>query len=196
MLRPVIIGAIATLTAALLGAGTAAADPIFTYDITKGTSTIKKLNSSLALGPGSLITDLEGATGRFNATMSLPPAHGEFKVIGLLPTTATVSFEQSGPIPGTITDGVVAAHSDVIIRLSDVKVGGLPAFVGENCRTKTPASIDLDSAPEFNPLEGGDLVAKPYTIPEFTDCGLSTLMLNGLIPGPDNTLQLTLAIKW
>nr|WP_042185274.1 hypothetical protein [Kibdelosporangium sp. MJ126-NF4]CEL16663.1 hypothetical protein [Kibdelosporangium sp. MJ126-NF4]CTQ88985.1 hypothetical protein [Kibdelosporangium sp. MJ126-NF4] len=195
MLRPVLVGAIA-LTATLLGAGTAAADPVFTYDITKGTSTIKKLNSSLALGPGGLIVDLEGATGRFTADMNLPPAKGSFKIFGIFPTTATVTFEQVGKVTGTLTDGVVAAHTDVTIRLSDVKAIGLPLFVGENCHTAKPATIDLDSAPEFNPLEGGDLVAKPYTIPEFTDCGLSTLMLNGLIPGPDNTLQLTLAIKW
>ncbi|ALG11077.1 hypothetical protein [Kibdelosporangium phytohabitans] len=195
MLRPVLIGAIA-LTATLLGAGTAAADPVFTYDITKGSSTIKKLNSSLPLGPGGLVVDLEGATGNFTADMTLPPAKGEFKILGVFPTTATVTFQQVGKVTGTLVDGVVKAHTNVTIRLSDVKAVGLPMFVGDNCHTSKPATIDLDSAPEFNPLEGGDLIAKPYTIPEFTDCGLSTLMLNGLIPGPDNSLRLTLAIKW
>jgi hypothetical protein len=84
----------------------------------------------------------------------------------------------------------------VNIRLSDVKTLGIPLFVGNKCRTATPAVIDLHSAPEFNPLEGGDLIAPNYTIPQFKDCNLATGILNGLIPGPDNTLSLTLAIKW
>ncbi|MFC0106560.1 hypothetical protein [Kibdelosporangium aridum] len=195
MLRPVLIGAIA-LTATLLGAGTAAADPVFTYDITKGSSTIKKLNATLPLGPGSLVVDLEGATGRFTADMQLPPSQGSFKIFGVFPTTATVTMQQVGKVTGTLTDGAVTAHSDVVIRLTDVKAIGFPLFVGDNCRTAKPASIDLVSESGFNPLEGGELTAAPYTIPEFTDCGLSTGILNGLIPGPGNTLGLTLAIKW
>lgn len=195
MRRGVLIGAIA-LTATLLGSGTAAADPIFTYDITKGTSTIKKLNAELPLGPGSLVVDLEGATGRFTADMQLPPATGTFKIFGIFPTTATITLQQVGKVTGTLTDGAVAAHADVVIRLTDVKAIGFPLFVGDHCRTARPASIDLVSEPGFNPLEGGDLKAAAYTIPEFTDCGLSTLVLNGLIPGPGNTLGLTLAIKW
>ncbi|MCE7011473.1 hypothetical protein LWC34_52980 [Kibdelosporangium philippinense] len=195
MLRPASIGAI-VLTATMLGAGTAAADPVFTYDITKGSSTIKKLNATLPLGPGWLVADLEGATGRFTADMHLPPTQGSFKIFGVFPTTATVTMQQVGKVTGTITDGAVAAHADVIIRLTEVKAVGFPLFVGDNCRTGKPASIDLNSEPGFNPLEGGDLTAASYTIPEFTDCGLSTLVLNGLIPGPGNSLGLTLAIKW
>lgn len=195
MLRPVVVGALA-LTGVLLGAGTAAADPVFTYDITKGTSTIKKLNAELPLGPGSLVVDLEGATGRFTADLELPPATGSFKVFGIFPTTAKITLEEAEPTVGTLTDGVVESHSKVTIRLSDVKAIGLPLFVGDKCRTKVPADVVMRSAPDFNPLEGGDLVAAAYTIPEFTDCGLSTLMLNGIIPGPGNTISLTLAIKW
>ncbi|MET0235227.1 MAG: hypothetical protein ABW224_11355 [Kibdelosporangium sp.] len=196
MLRSAVIGAIA-LTATLLGAGTAVADPVFTYDVTNGTSTIKKLNAVLPLGPGSLVVDLDGASGNFTADMTLPPSQGNFKIFGIFPTTATVTLEQVGKVTGTLVDGVVTAHSDVIIRLSDVKaIGFIPLLVGDKCRTSIPASINLHSAPEFNPLEGGDLLAPSYTIPEFKDCGLSTGILNGLIPGPDNSITLTLAIKW
>jgi hypothetical protein len=195
MLRPLAIGAI-VCAAALLGAGTAAADPIFTYDVTKGTSYIKKTNSQLPLGPGSLVVDLDGATGNFTADMTLPPVQSEFKIIGFIPATATVTLEQVGKVTGTLVDGVVTSRAHVNIRLSDVKTLGIPLFVGDKCRTATPAVIDLHSAPEFNPLEGGDLIASNYTIPQFKDCNLTTGILNGLIPGPDNSISLTLAIKW
>jgi hypothetical protein len=195
MLRPAIVGAIA-LAGVLLGATTAVAEPIFNYDVTKGTSTIKKLNATLPLGPGKLVVDLDGATGNFKSTITLPPAQGSFKILGIFPTTATVTLEQVGDVTGTLIDGVAAAHANINIKLSDVKaVGFLPIIVGDKCRTKTPASIDLHSAPDFNPLEGGDLLAT-YTIPEFANCSISTGLLNGLIPGPDNGLTLTLAINW
>jgi hypothetical protein len=194
MLRPVIVGAVA-LAGVLIGASTAVAEPVFNYDVTKGTSTIKKLDANLALGPGKLVVDLDGATGNFTSTIDLPPAKGSFKILGIFPTTATVTLHQVGAVTGTLIDGVVDAHANVTIQLSDVNAIGLPLFVGDKCKTKVPAAINLHSAPDFNPLEGGDLLAT-YTIPDFADCNLSTLLLNGLIPGPDNSISLTLAINW
>ncbi|GGM60852.1 hypothetical protein GCM10012275_34880 [Longimycelium tulufanense] len=189
------IGAIVCLAAAGIGAGIASAEPVFRYDVVKGSSTIEKLDATLALGPGKLVVDLEGATGRFTADMQLPPASGSFKIFGLFPTTATVTMIQQGPIVGTITDGVVEADANVAIKLSDVHAVGFPLFVGNNCRTERPAEIHLKSAPGFNPIEGGDLLGT-YTIPDFSGCGSSTPVLNCLIPGPSNTISLTLAIRW
>jgi hypothetical protein len=195
MLRPVVVGAIA-LISVVLGASTAVAEPIFNYDVTKGTSTIKKLNSSLPLGPGKLVVDLDGATGNFTSTIDLPPAQSNFKLFNALPGTATVTLHQTGPITGTLVDGVVTSHANVTIQLSDIKViGFIPLLVGDKCMTKTPAAIELHSAPDFNPLDGGDLLAT-YTIPEFANCNLATGILNGLIPGPDNTISLTLAVRF
>src|SRR5882762_9153154 len=77
MLRPVIVGAVA-LVGVLLGASTAVAEPVFNYDVTKGTSTIKKLNSSVPLGPGKLVVDLDGASGNFTSTITLPPSQSSF----------------------------------------------------------------------------------------------------------------------
>jgi hypothetical protein len=195
MLRPVIVGAVA-LVGVVLGASTAVAEPVFNYDVTQGTSVIKKLNSSVPLGPGKLAVDLDGATGNFTSTIDLPPAAGNFKIFGIFPTTATVTLEQVGAVTGTLVDGVVAAHANINIHLSDVKaIGFIPLLVGDNCKSATPASIDLHSAPDFNPLDGGDLLAT-YTIPNFANCGLTTFLLNGLIPGPDNTITLTLKINF
>ncbi len=191
MLRPVVVAAVA-LTGVLLGATTAVAEPVFTYDVTKGSSTINKLNASLALGPGKLVADLDGATGNFTSKITLPPAQGSFKIFGIFPTTATVTMTEATDTVGTLIDGVVDANAKINIKLSDVKaIGFIPLLVGDKCQTKTPAQIHLHSAPDFNPLEGGDLLAT-YTIPEFANCNLATGILNGLIPGPDNKLSLTI----
>lgn len=191
MLRTMIVGAVA-LVGTLVATNTASAEPIFNYDVPSGTSMIKKLNTTLPLGPGKLSVDLDGASGNFTSTIQLPPAAGNFKIFGIFPTTATVSLQQVGLVTGTLIDGVVDAHANINIQLSDVKaIGFIPLLVGDNCKTKVPASINLHSAPDFNPLEGGDLLAT-YTIPEFANCNLATGILNGLIPGPDNQLKLTL----
>ena len=41
-------------------------------------------------------------------------------------------------------------------------------------------------------MEGGGAVSGSYTIPAFHHCLLNTLLLNLTIPGPGNTLNLTL----
>jgi hypothetical protein len=191
MLRSMIVGTVA-LVGIVVGANAAVAEPVFNYDVTKGTSTIKKLNATLPLGPGKLSVDLDGASGSFTSTIQLPPAQGNFAIFGIFPTSATVSLQQVGLVTGTLVDGVVTAHANINIQLSNVTaIGFIPLLVGDNCKTKTPASIDLHSAPDFNPLDGGDLLAT-YTIPEFANCNLATGILNGLIPGPDNQITLTL----
>ncbi|TCO46495.1 hypothetical protein [Actinocrispum wychmicini] len=192
MLRAILVSAV-TLAGVIVGTGTASADDgaIFNYDVTKGTSTIKKLNASLPLGPGKLSANID-ATGVFTATMALPPVRGHFTIFGIFPTSATVSFQQAGPIPGKITDGAIEAHAKVNIQLSNVDaIGFIPLLVGNNCKTSVPATIDLVSAPDFNALVGGDLLAT-FTIPNFSNCNLATPILNGLIPGPDNKITLTL----
>ena len=49
----------------------------------------------------------------------------------------------------------------------------------------------MTSQPGFDILNGGNL-AGTYTIPPFANCGLTTTVLNLTIPGPGNTIALTL----
>ncbi|MFD9892378.1 hypothetical protein ACFWY9_23805 [Amycolatopsis sp. NPDC059027] len=190
------------LTGAVLGtpvAGGAPADgglPKISLTITGGTSTIKKLDSSVEIGAGKLsgqIVKVDPAKDRadFTADITLPPAAGSFKIFGVIPTTATVEFSQAGPITGILHGGKITAHADVTLKLKDVKAVGFPLLVGDNCTTSKPASIDLVSAPDYDIFKGG-YVSGIFAIPEFTGCGLSTIMLNLLIPGPDNGIKLHL----
>jgi len=69
-------------------------------------------------------------------------------------------------------------------------IAGIAAPLGGNCQT-SPFSVTLSSGPGFT-VGGGGPVSGSFTIPAFRHCGLSTLLINLTIPGPGNTLNLTL----
>jgi hypothetical protein len=196
-----IAGLVAALVATLLSGTPAAAGIIFKYDVTGGEAFVKKLDSKLALSTGTLAADIDVATGNFTATLDLETAHGEFRVFNVFPVSADLDLVQNGPATGTIKNGAITGEAAVTLRLSNVKVAGIPAFVGDNCRTATPATVPLKSGPGFNPVVGGELLSESFTIPSFTGCKLITVIpffvdfaLHALISGPDNSLTMT--IKW
>ncbi len=59
------------------------------------------------------------------------------------------------------------------------------------CCQTVPFSVTLSSDRGFT-VRGGGPLSGSYAIPAFRHCGLSTLLLNLTIPGPGNTLNLTL----
>jgi len=161
-----------------------------TYPVT-GSTFISKLNSTIALGPGTLVSSLDLQTSALTATLTLPPATGSFTILGFVPVTATTEFIQDGMATGTLKNGVVTTTAQVTLKLTSLKAAGIPIFVGNQCETNTPATITITSQAGFNLLNGGNL-AGTYTIPRFSHCGLATLLINLTIPGPNNTITLTL----
>jgi hypothetical protein len=192
--------AVAALTGSLAmfgitaSAGAASADTIIsaTYPVT-GSTFIKAPNFTLKLGPGKLASKVDLTTGKITANLSLPDATGSFKQDGLIPVTATTRFINNGPTRGTINldTGAVHSTSHVTLRIVDLKVAGIDMPVGSSCQTSTPVTVKVASQPGFNILKGGNL-AGTYAIPQFTNCGLETLLINLTIPGPGNTITLTL----
>jgi hypothetical protein len=186
------LGASAVLAIAAAPAAHAANILKVAYDAS-GTSLVAKPNSTVTLGPTTLRTNLR-SSGAFTARMPLPPTTSSFKVLGLLPTTATVSFVPAAKLTGQITSGngtaVISSTASYFIKLSNVQVAGLPAFVGSNCQTADPVSIPV-SGP-FSVTDGGTLTGT-YTIGNFSHCGLTTALINLLIPGGGNTVTLTLS---
>jgi hypothetical protein len=162
-----------------------------TYPVT-GSTFIKAVNSSIALGPGTLDTTADLTTSTLTGTLSLPPATGSFKELGLVPVTATTEMIQDGQATGTVdfSTNAVTTTTKESIKLTSLKVAGLPVPVGSNCET-SPATITVSSQPGFNVLSGGTL-SGTYTIPSFAHCGLATLLINLTLPGPGNTITLTL----
>jgi hypothetical protein len=167
-----------------------------------GNTTVKKLESDMQIGPGALKANLtitpapdpNDWVGTIDGELTLPSTQASFTLWGLIPTTATVDFIPDGPITGELRAGVVTATSKIFVKLSNVKAGPIDMAVGDTCQTTTSAEIKLVSGEGFDPLSGGPLAAPDgYTIPEFKGCGLSDILLSGLISGPDNALTLNLA---
>jgi hypothetical protein len=165
------------------------------YDVS-GTSTVAKTNSTIDLGPATLTTGLD-AQGNFTGSLPLPPTTTSFKALGLLPTTATVTFVPAGPVTGALSarpNVMITSTATYYLRLSNVAVAGLPAFVGDHCQTTQPVTIPANTpdGQTFDITTGGT-VTGTYTIGEFGDCGLITPLINLLVPGPGNTATLQLS---
>jgi hypothetical protein len=162
------------------------------YPVT-GSTFIKAPDFTLPLGPGTLSATANLITGRLTATLKLPDATGTFKQFGIIPVTATTRFINAAPTSGKInlSTGAIHSTSHITLQLVDLKVAGLDIPVGPSCETSTPAVISVASQPGFSIVKGGNL-AGSYTIPQFANCGLATVLINLTIPGSGNTLTLTL----
>lgn len=189
-----LIGAAAALTVA---AAPASAAPALTvaYDAS-GSTLVKKPNSTIKLGPTTL-TNYLNADGTFTADLPLPTTTSAFKVIGFLPAKATVDFIPVGATTGRLVSNPtprVSATANYYIKLSNVTLGGLPTFVGNNCKTTAPVSIPVatPAGERFDITKGGNLTGT-YTIGKFANCGLTTFIINQLVPGTGNTVQFTLS---
>jgi hypothetical protein len=197
-LRPrIAAAAMATLTAggavaATTGPASAGTTIKAKYRVT-GSTYIKAPNFTLDLGPGRLVSRLDAKTGKLTARLSLPNATGSFKQLGIVPVTATTQFINDGPTTGrlNLTTGAVRTKSKITLRIVSLTVAGLPVPVGSSCQTKHAVVVRVTSQPGFNVLAGGNL-AGSYTIPDFSGCGLATVLINLTIPGGGNTITLTL----
>ncbi|SFP51667.1 hypothetical protein SAMN05421810_102818 [Amycolatopsis arida] len=193
-----VASAVAGLAAALVaaaGPASAAAPPLeLTYTVA-GTTHIAKTDSDVELGPGTFTAAVDVATGDLTGQLDLPKTTTTFKVLGFVEVTSDVEFVPAGPATGKIVSGKVNVETPLNVRLSNVRTLGLPfPPVGENCATGTPVRIALESGPDFNPLRGGKM-SGTYEIPEFADCGLATPLINTLVPGPGNTLEIDLELQ-
>jgi hypothetical protein len=162
------------------------------YKVT-GNTFLKAPNATLPLGPGKLVANLNAATGNLKATLTMPDATLSFKEFGVIPVMATTHFINSGPTTGTLnlTTGAVTTTSNITFQLVGLSVAGVPVPVGPSCESSAPAVVQVTSQPGFNILKGGNL-AGTYTIPQFTNCGLVTPLINLTLTGPGNTITLTL----
>jgi hypothetical protein len=176
-----------------LGVSPASADTTvsLTYPIS-GSTYINAIHTSIPLGPGTLSATADLTTSAITGSVNLPPATGSFKELGLVPVTATTAFVEQGQTTGTLeSDGGIQATSHISLKLTSLKVAGIPVPVGNSCATAVPATITLTSESGFNALTGGT-VSGTYTIPHFAHCLLATPLINLTLPGPNNTITLTL----
>jgi hypothetical protein len=173
--------------------GTASADTVLNvhYALT-GTTFIKKLNTTVNLGNGTLASTVDLTTGTTSSTLTFPPATASVKEFGIIPVTATEVMVQNGPAAGTanLSTNTLTSTANVTLQITKLTIFGVSVPVGSSCQT-TPFNIAVSSQSGFT-VGGGGPVAGTYTIPAFHNCGLNTLLLNLTIPGSGNTLNLTL----
>jgi hypothetical protein len=194
--RLAVLAAGSSLLAAVSAAATApsaSADTVVNvhYSLT-GSTFIKKLNTTVNLGTGTLAASDDLTTGAVSSTLSLPPATVSMKELGIIPVTATAALVQNGPATGTANPATntITSSASVIFKITNLTVAGLNVPVGGNCQS-SPFSVGLSSGPGFT-ISGGGPLSGSYTIPPMHGCGLLTPVLNLLIPGPGNTFNLTL----
>ena len=185
----------AAAVAGTVGTGVSPASADTTVSLTypvSGSTYINAIHTSIPLGPGTLSATADLTTSAVTGNVNLPPATGSFKELGLVPVTATTAFVEQGQTTGTLeSDGGIQATSHITLKLTSLKVAGIPVPVGNSCQTAVPATITLTSESGFNALTGGT-VSGTYTIPRFAHCLLATPLINLTLPGPNNTITLTL----
>ncbi|MEU6850159.1 DUF6801 domain-containing protein [Actinacidiphila alni] len=147
------------------------------------------------------------------AKLALPPSETSFLTFGFMPVTARMELLPKGLMTvvtvgtsnlGTITTSTIYGKQE--LRLSDVKVNGVPLDVGRNCRASAPLDIKLvgydrssltgrpTGPTDYGVQDGGPLAQDDLYIPPFTGCGSHGENLNSLftssISGHGNSLNL------
>jgi hypothetical protein len=187
-----LVGAGALVAAAGPASAGPAASITAKYKV-KGSTFLVGPGATLPLGPGQLTAKVNGSTGKVSATLSLPPATASFKQFGVVPVTATTQFINDGPTTGKVNlkTGAVSTTSKITLQIVSLSVAGIPVPVGNSCETGSPVVVKLKSQKGFSIVNGGS-VAGSYTIPDFSNCGLATLLINLTIPASGNTITLKL----
>lgn len=172
----------------------AAPDLDLEYDAT-GSSYIAKTNSTVLLGPTILKTHLDLANGAFTGSLPLPGTQTHFSVAGFIPVDAKVAFVEAAPLTGQVSQvgqsTVANGTAKYYIKLSNIKIVGFPTFTGSKCQTKDPVTIPVGTPTggAFNLETGGELTGT-YSIGKFANCGLNTGLINALVPGGGNTVNI------
>jgi hypothetical protein len=138
----------------------------------------------------------------------LPPVTATFLAFRFVPVTATLHLVELTPINIVSVSGVTAppypitvrTSTKISIRVSGVRVNGVPLDVGPHCQTARPVTLDLigrgfNTIPPkgYTAATGGPLSGM-VTIPRFTGCGVSENLdplLTGSISGHGNFVKVT-----
>jgi hypothetical protein len=157
--------------------------------------------------PGKLVVYSTGQL-FYRSRHVLPPVTATFLAFGFVPVSATLHLTELKPISIVSVSGilslpypiVVTATTKISIRVSGVRVNGVPLAVGAGCRTRSPVTLTLvghgknTSPPRGYTLPTGGALSGEVTIPPFIDCGVTENLdplFTGSISGRGNFVKLT-----
>jgi len=144
----------------------------------------------------------------YHGLRQLPPVTATFLAFRFVPVTATLNLVELTPIRIVSVSGIkappypitVRASTKITIRVSDVRVNGVPLDVGSKCRTATPTTLvligkgDNTIPPKGYTVPTGGPLTGEVTIPRFTGCGVTENLdpiLTGSISGSGNFVKMT-----
>jgi hypothetical protein len=177
-------------------APTASADTIIPINWTVNASTtLKSLNLSVTVPPGTFVGQVDLTTGALTGNLTLPPAAKTISLAGIPLATATFAMKENGPITGHVdlATQTVTVNTSFTFSITSATLSLAPRLnlVGNNCRGVSPISVDMSGPVN---LTGSSTFSSTYTVPKFTGCGLLlTPILNLIIPGSGNTFTATFA---
>ncbi|MEV5951596.1 DUF6801 domain-containing protein [Streptomyces sp. NPDC051993] len=216
--QPLALSAYATGYSNVTKLGGASLIPVYCAKIVQGPNQLKRIEVRPGVFELHLLQQSLGQL-EYQGRRETPPAPATFLTFGFMPTTATMTLEQSGPMTIDSDLNNTAGHGETYIRiplvlhLGDVRVNGTPLDVGPNCRTTGPVySADPDPAKNTKDhmvllgvlKKGPDTVWRGYslsrggplagsvTIPPFTGCGAGedlSPLFTASVSGPANAVK-------
>lgn len=144
----------------------------------------------------------------FHGKHELPPVTATFLALRFVPVTATLSLIERSPVRIVSVSGITAppfpitvkATTTLSIKVSNVKVNGVPLQVGPNCGTVRPVKLTLTGKgdntlpPKGYTVPTGGPLTGTLTIPPFRGCGVTEnldQLFTGTISGPGNFVKMT-----
>ena len=156
--------------------------------------------------PGKLIAYSTGKL-YYRGRAELPPVTTTFLAFGFVPVSATLRLIEVGPISIVSVSGLlppypitVTGKTKVVIRVSNVRVNGVPLAVGPGCRTRSALRLTVVGRgkntipPHGYTVPTGGALSGTVTIPAFIDCGVTENLdplFTGSISGHGNFLKMT-----
>jgi hypothetical protein len=156
--------------------------------------------------PGKLVAYSTGKL-YYRGRAELPPVSATFLAFGFVPVSATLRLIEVDPISIVSVSGLlppypitVTGKTKVLIRVSHVRVNGVPLAVGPGCRTQSPLRLTVVGRgkntipPHGYTVPTGGPLAGTVTIPPFIDCGVTENLdplFTGSISGHGNFLKMT-----
>ncbi|MEU0789333.1 DUF6801 domain-containing protein [Amycolatopsis sp. NPDC005961] len=172
-------------------------------------STVRKLGATVTADPaflfnGLFILNLVDGTSRVTGSTTFNPATTSFLGFGFVPVTATVEFlpvdyrnskviEIAGKITTDPDTGATFLNTtlQVMARLSNAKVNGVPLDLGPDCVTADKVTLTLNGP--YEAFGVGHIRTDEKTgfeLPKFTGCGAGGQdldpLLSGMGSGPGN----------
>jgi hypothetical protein len=184
------VAAMSLASAALAVPAGASDEKIPVYDTVHAQTTLKTLQQTVTVPPGTFKGSIDDVTGVLTGKLKLPNASTTLTLAGIGLVTATFHIAPTKPVRGTIGAGLVLHAKSVFnIDVRSVTPLGLPLnLAGSHCATSKPVTLKISGV--TNPL-GSSTYSGTYTIPPLANCGLITAALNLVVPGSGNTFTAT-----